>query len=110
MMADKPIIFFSHSTKDTELLKRLKEMFDTKTGGAIEVFLSSDGQSIPMGRNWVYKIEEAIKGARLFFVFLTPSSLFSTWIFFEAGYAHNGDIKVIPVGCFDIDLGEVPSP
>ena len=56
----KPIAFFSHSSRDKEALGRLKDLFVEKTGGTIEIFLSSDGQSIKFGRNWVHRIEEAL--------------------------------------------------
>jgi hypothetical protein len=48
--------------------------------------------------------------AKVFFVFLTPNSLDSDWIFFEAGYAYRKDIRVIPIGFIDVDLGNLPPP
>lgn len=83
---NKPVVFFSHSSKDKAVLAKLKELFVEKAGATIEVFLSSDGQSIPLGRNWVHRVEEGLKTAKVMLVFLTPSSLESSWIFFEAGY------------------------
>ena len=77
---EKPVVFFSHSSKDEQYLRRLRQMIDSKTGEAIIIFLSSDGQSIPFGRNWVHKIEEALGDASLMFVFISPNSLVSNWI------------------------------
>ena len=76
----KPTIFFSHSSKDKLILNRLKESLLELTHNSIEIFLSSDGQSIPFGKNWVYSIEDALKEAKLMFVFLTPNSIQSNWI------------------------------
>lgn len=45
----KPIVFFSHSSADKRSLGSLKDLFLQKTGGSIEVLLSSDRQSIPFG-------------------------------------------------------------
>lgn len=59
----KPIVFFSHSSKNADALARLKTQFVELTGGAIEAFLSSDGQSIRFGKNWVSSIEDALKEA-----------------------------------------------
>lgn len=106
----KPIIFFSHSSKDRDVLSRLKDLFVDKTGGSIEVFLSSDGQSIPLGRNWVHRVEAALDSASLMIVFLTPNSVNSSWIYFEAGYAYSKNIRVIPVGFLGVDLTNVPPP
>jgi len=47
----KLTIFFSHSSQDKKELTRMKELFITKTGGSIDVFLSRDGQSVPLGHS-----------------------------------------------------------
>ena len=106
---DKPIIFFSHSSKDANLVLRIKKRLMEITGGTIEIFQSSDGQSIPLGRNWVHKIEEGLKKASIMFIFITPNSITSDWIYFEAGFTYSKNIRVIPVGIgFDITLLKTP--
>lgn len=105
----KPTAFFSHSSADKRPLGKLKELFVAKTGGSIEVFLSSDGQSIPFGRNWVHGVEQALQDAKLMFVFVTPHSLRSNWLHFESGYAYSKGIQVIPVG-LGADLTSVGAP
>ena len=107
---DKPIIFFSHSTKDKKQLVRLKELFVQKTGGSIDVFLSSDGQSIPLGRNWVHAIQEALRKAKLMIVFISSNSLRSSWTYFESGFAYSKDIRVVPVGFLGVDLATLSPP
>lgn len=106
----KPIVFFSHSSKDKKFLTRLKEMVVEKTGNSIDIFLSSDGESIPLGRNWVHTIQKALEEASLMFVFISPHSLRSNWLFFESGFAYSRDIKVVPVGILGVDLGTLPPP
>jgi len=106
----KPVVFFSHSSKDKKFLTRLKEMVEEKTGKSIDIFLSSDGESIPLGRNWVHTIENALKAAKLMFVFISPHSLRSNWLFFESGFAYSRNIKVVPVGILGVDLGTLPPP
>jgi TIR domain len=106
---EKPIVFISHSSKDEKYLRHLKQLLDVKTGESIKIFLSSDGQSIPFGRNWVHKIEEALSDTSLMFVFITPNSLRSNWIYFEAGHAYSRGIKVIPIG-LGIDLNNINPP
>lgn len=106
----KPTIFFSHSSADKDVLSKLKELFCEKTGGTIDVFLSSDGQSIPLGRNWVHRIQEALDEAEIMVVFLTPNSLRSSWIYFEAGYAYSKNIRVVPVGFLGADLASIAPP
>ncbi|SFO33841.1 TIR domain-containing protein [Nitrosospira briensis] len=88
----------------------MKELFVSKTGGSIQVFLSSDGESIPLGRNWVHQIEQALATTSLMFVFVTPASLKSSWLYFESGYAYSKEIRVVPVGFLGVDLASIPAP
>jgi len=106
----KETIFFSHSSYDEKLLKKLREFILKKTGNAIEVFMSIDGQSIPLGRNWVHKVEEALNNSKVMIVFVSPHSLNSHWIYFEAGFSYCKKIKVVPVGVSGIDLEQIPPP
>lgn len=106
----KPIIFFSHSSKDKEYLKTLKNKILTITSNTIEVFQSSDGESIPFGNNWIHKIEENLKNCKIMFVFISPNSLRSNWIYFESGFAYSKGVKVIPIGINGIDIGKLAPP
>jgi hypothetical protein len=106
---DKPTIFFSHSSKDRDLILPIKNKLTDITSGIMDIFMSSDGQSIPFGRNWVSKIEEGLENAHIMFVFVTPNSIRSDWIYFEAGYAYSKKIDVIPVG-IGVNIGELNAP
>lgn len=70
----------------------------------------SDGQSIPFGRNWISEIEDALVAAKLMFVFITPNSITSRWVPFEAGHAYGRRIQVVPVGMLGVDIGAVGAP
>ena len=109
-MSNKPTIFFSHSSEDKDLLARVKDLFVAKTGGSTSVFLSSDGQSIKLGHNWVHSIEKALKAARIMVVFVTQNSMNSSWIFFESGHAYAKGISVVPVGIGGADISKMPPP
>jgi hypothetical protein len=107
---EKPKIFFSHSSRDSKILTKLKEQILLKCKNSVEIFLSSDGQSIPFGKNWVHQIEEALNNATIFFIFLTPNSVNSKWVHFEAGHAYSKKLKVIPIGLFGQDLNSLTPP
>lgn len=109
-MSTKPIVFFSHSSRDKQELSLIKELFVEKTGGTIEVFLSSDGQSIPLGRNWVHRIEEALDSAKLLVTFITHNSVNSSWVSFEARFAYSKGVQVVPVGFLGLDIAKVTPP
>ena len=106
---DKPVIFFSHSSKDREFILPLKDKLGKVTGGTVDIFMSSDGQSIPFGSNWIHKVEEGLKDARIMFVFVTETSLSSGWIYFEAGFAYSKGIQVVPVGV-GVNIGSLKPP
>lgn len=106
---DKPTIFFSHSSKDRDLILPIKNKIVDISGGTMNIFMSSDGQSIPLGTNWISKIEEGLDNAQIMFIFITPNSIKSDWIYFEAGYAYSKGIEVIPVG-IGVNIGELNAP
>ena len=106
---EKPAIFISHSSKDKEFILELKNKLDEITGRTLDIFMSSDGQSIPFGNNWLHKIEDGLQKSEIMFVFVTKNSLSSGWIYFEAGFGYSKGIKVIPVG-FGVDIGGIKPP
>lgn len=106
----KHIVFFSYSSKDEVTLKKLKEVLSQKLGGVVDIFMSSDGQSIPFGKNWVHKVEEALNNSTVMFVFVSPNSINSKWIYFEAGFSYSKGMRVVPVGIFGIDLERTSPP
>lgn len=95
---DKHTIFFSHSSVDKDILLPIKEKVSSITANTLDIFMSSDGQSIPFGNNWVHSIEEGLNKAKIMFLFVTPNSINSAWIYFEAGFAYSKGIEVIPIG------------
>lgn len=105
----KETLFFSHSSKDKDLVLFIKNKLDKVTGGTTDIFMSSDGQSIPFGTNWIHKVEEGLQIAKIMFVFVTENSISSGWIYFEAGYAYSKGIQVIPVG-IGVDVGSLKAP
>jgi hypothetical protein len=107
---EKPIVFLSHSSLDKEPLAVLKEILDKRAAGFLNFFLSSDGESIKFGRNWVVSVSDALSQAKLMFVFLSPQSADSKWIHFEAGCAYAKDTRVVPVCLPGIDLNRITPP
>lgn len=105
----KPTLFFSHSSKDKDMVLAIKNKVMKYTSGTLEIFQSSDGESIPFGTNWIHKVEEGLKEAKVMFVFITEQSISSGWIYFEAGYAYSKGVHVIPVG-IGVSVGSLKAP
>lgn len=106
---NKPTLFFSHSSKDKDMVLAIKNKVMQYTSGTLEIFQSSDGESIPFGTNWIHKVEEGLKEAKVMFVFVTEKSVASGWIYFEAGYAYSKGVHVIPVGV-GVNVGDLKAP
>lgn len=106
----KPVVFLSHSSKDAAILQRLRKALIEKTSGTVTFFLSSDGQSVPLGRNWVHSIEDALTSTALMLVCVSGSALQSQWIFFEAGFAYSKKVQVVPIGLPGVDLSQLAPP
>lgn len=107
---EKPIVFLSHSSKNKRELIALKQLLDRKAVGFIDFFLSSDGQSIPLGTNWVQRLNEALKNTKLMFVFVSREALESEWLLFESGYAYGNGIHVVPYCLPGADMKHLPAP
>lgn len=106
----KPIAFISHSSRDGPAMERLKQLLISKTHGTIDFFLSCDGESIGAGQNWAIKTLSALSDASVVFAFISPNSLQSQWMFFEAGIAYNRGIPVVPIGIFGVEFTSLPTP
>ncbi len=106
----KPTVFLSHSSQDQAALGEFKKALEQKTGRSVQLFLSSDGQSIPLGRNWIHRIEQALDDAALMLVFLSPAAVASPWIFFEAGYAYSRKLRVVPIAFAGFDISRLAPP
>lgn len=106
----KPTIFISHSSVDKDLILQIKSLISACTSGTVDLFQSSDGESIPFGNNWIHQVEENLKKSQIMLVFVSPRSAMSSWIYFEAGFAYSKGIKVIPIGIDGVDIGSLKPP
>lgn len=106
----KPTIFISHSSLDKELIRQIKDLVSGRTSGTVDLFQSSDGESIPFGNNWIHQVEENLNKSKIMLVFVSPRSAMSSWIYFEAGFAYSKGVKVIPIGLDGVDIGSLKPP
>lgn len=106
-----PGVIFSYSDRDAEAIKLLQKLFVEKCGGQVDVHLSANGQGLPINKNWIVSVENALDKAKLLFIFLTPNTQASAeWLLFEAGYAHARNIQVVLVGYLGFDVTNLPAP
>jgi hypothetical protein len=79
-------------------------------GNSIESFMSSDEEAIYAGEDWMGRIFEELKTAKVLISMLSKKSVRRPWINFEAGAASMGNTKVIPVCFGGLTIGKLPKP
>ncbi|MGR3219425.1 MAG: hypothetical protein ACUZ8H_06345 [Candidatus Anammoxibacter sp.] len=83
-MADKQI-FLSHIHEEQKLADVIKEAIEVEFSGFVEIFVSSGETSIPVGTNFLKKIEESLVNCIGALYLISPMSVKRNWINFELG-------------------------
>jgi hypothetical protein len=106
----KSLVFISHITAEAEVAIEFKSLIETHFLGLIDVFVSSDGQTIQMGQKWLNSISAALKNCSVEIVICSPMSVKRPWISFEAGAGWVRDIPVIPLCHSGMTPSDLPVP
>lgn len=107
----KKQIFISHTKDEADFAESLSTWFKNILDKQIRVFVSSDnGESIPLGSEWLEKIKESLKSTNIILVLVSHKSIEKKWIHFEAGAGYIRNIPVIPVCIGGITAKELPDP
>lgn len=107
---EKQLVFISHITEEKEVAIAFKELIESSFLGMIEVFVSSDDDSIGMGQRWLDRISHALKICAVEIVLCSPKSILRPWINFEAGAGWVRDIPVIPLCHSGVEPSKLPMP
>jgi hypothetical protein len=89
--------FVSHISEEASVAARLREALNRDFLGLLDVFVSSDGESIAAGEQWLASIEKALRDAAVMLILCSPTSIRRPWINFEAGAAWMRKIPLIPL-------------
>ncbi|MCP9190941.1 toll/interleukin-1 receptor domain-containing protein [Streptococcus agalactiae] len=106
---NKPIIFISHITEEGKVAKKLKEIIFDHYRGAIDIFVSSDRESILGGTDYFNSIIDNLDKCELMITLCSPESVKRGWINFEAGYGAARKIQVIPLLYNGLEFDEISS-
>jgi len=79
------LVFLSHIHEEKELALLIKSALEDEFGGFVEVFVSSDGTSIPAGFNFLRRIEDGLVDCVAALYLISPASVKRNWINFELG-------------------------
>jgi len=107
---NKPLVFISHISEEKEVAISFKELIETSYLGMINVFVSSDHSSVPLGQKWLEDITIALKNCVVEIVICSPQSVTRPWINFEAGAGWVRDIPVIPLCHSGMEPPNLPLP
>jgi hypothetical protein len=86
-------MFLSHITVEAKLADMIKRHLVQDFIGLINVFVSSDSTSIPVGSNWLEEVMKAITNSQMHLVLSSSESVNRPWIHYEAGAAR---LKGVP--------------
>ena len=84
-MTDKKIIFVSHISEEKELAILLKKNIKELLLSSVDVFVSSDDQSITLGNKWLETVSNNLEKCILIIVLCSQESIKKPWINFECG-------------------------
>lgn len=103
-------IFFSHSTIDHKIVVGIKDLISKHIPTINKIFVSSDGQSIRYGKNWLSEIEKALNTCDIMFAFVSNSSIASPWLHYEIGYVSARKKPVVPICINGFEISALPFP
>lgn len=106
----KPLVFISHITEEKQIAIAFKELIEISFLNMLEVFVSSDEDSIHMGQKWLDRISNSLKTCNVEIVLCSPKAIKRPWINFEAGAGWVRDIPVIPLCHSGIEPSQLPMP
>ena len=90
-------VFLSHLHIESKFADLLRAHLDRDFIGLLDLFISNDSTSIPVGSQWFDVLLQGLRSARLQFVLCSPEAVKRSWIHYEDGAARVRDIEVIPL-------------
>ena len=103
-------VFISHISEEAATAARLKNALERDFLDLLDVFVSSDGESIEAGEMWLSSIEAALAESSMLLILCSKSSVARPWINFEAGAAWMRQIPLVPICHAGLRPSELPAP
>ena len=103
-------VFISHITMERELALFLKDKIEKHFLGFVDVFVSSDHDSIEAGEPWLEALQRNLKTASLQIILCSPTSISRPWVNFEAGAGWLKGIPLVPLCHSKLEPEKLPMP
>lgn len=79
------LVFLSHIHEESKMASELQDSIYNEFSGFVDIFVSSDGRSIPAGANFLNKVEDGLLNCVGALFLISPMSVKRSWINFELG-------------------------
>jgi TIR domain len=109
-MRTKAEVFISHITEEADVAAKLKAAIGRDFLGMVDVFASSDSESIAAGEDWLTSIDKALHRATILLTLCSRESKYRPWIHFEAGAAWALSRPIIPLCHAGLTPNDLPMP
>jgi hypothetical protein len=106
-----PKVFLSHINEERGLAMLVKDLIATCFEGQVDVFVSSDPDSLPRGSRWLTVISQTLEQCCFELVLCSPTSVKRPWVNFElgAGWVRES-IPIVPLCHSGLSVTTLPSP
>lgn len=102
--------FISHVYEEATVATKLKEIIERDFLGLLNVYVSSDSESIAAGEDWLKSLDRTLRETKLLLVLCSPISIRRPWINFELGDAWMLQIPIIPICHSGLMPRDLPIP
>lgn len=103
------LVFLSHAATDQEIAIYLKSVIEKAIPDS-DVFVSSDTEDLRPGDEWVKKIRENLRAARMLLLLASERGLIRPWVWYETGSAWSREIRIIPCCLGKIRKNDLAAP
>ncbi|MDD4255955.1 MAG: toll/interleukin-1 receptor domain-containing protein [Methanofollis sp.] len=103
-------LFISHEEKEKKIAISLKRLIKHIFRDKIDVFVSSDDESIPSGKQWFDVLTTALRQADYVVILCSGTAVKRPWINFELGGACLLKKDIIPLCIHNMQFSQLPPP
>ena len=103
-------VFISHISEEKEIALVLKRWIRRSLKGRGSTFASSSIRDVPLGVDWMNRIERALDTSDIILLLCSPVSIKRPWINFEAGYGWIKEVPIVPICHSGQRIGTLPPP
>ncbi len=107
---DKLGVFVSHISEEAALAQAVQAQLTAEFPDRLNVFVSSDRNSIEAGTDWLAEIRTALQAASVVMVMCSRGSVARPWVNFEAGAGWIRETPLVPLCHSNLRPAQLPEP